>query len=162
LLHWRRRSLWQVLLQQGLKQQDDEERECEHQQEPAVQPGFLLRIFELCQSYSSMTANSGRATTSRSAGIAGHLHRIISSTRKRMTAQQTPRCHHASPRDAVMRDGIHGVFRAGRHIAARRRKHGRDRPFVSPQRAKRKFLPNAHVSQHCQRAGRRACFSANF
>src|SRR5208337_4785773 len=81
LLRW---GLRQVFLQEGLKQNDDQKSGRKHQQQPAVHPGFLLRILKFCQSSFSVTANFSLAATSRSLRIAADLYRIVSPPRKRM------------------------------------------------------------------------------
>ena len=55
-LGYRCGRLRQILLQQGLKQNDDQECEREHQQQPALHAGFLLRIVEFRQIRYSVTA----------------------------------------------------------------------------------------------------------
>src|SRR6202035_1389044 len=48
-----RRRLRPVLLQKRLKQHDDQERQRKDDQQPALHPGFLLRIVKFCQISSS-------------------------------------------------------------------------------------------------------------
>src|SRR5712691_9031108 len=60
-------------------------------------------------------------------------HRIIAAARERMTAEDANKGHPSAAQSAIALDGFHGIFGAGRHVAASRRKQGRDRPLVSPQ-----------------------------
>src|ERR1035437_9483715 len=64
-------------------------------------------------------------------------HRIVPPMRKGVTPQQPPQSHQPSAQRAIPFHRLHRVFRAGRNIAARRRKHRRDRPLITPQQLQR-------------------------
>src|SRR5208283_79361 len=54
-----------------------------------------------------------------------------------MTAEDAGESHPSAAQDAEALNGLHGIFGAGRHVAAGRREQGRDGPFVSPQQLQR-------------------------
>jgi hypothetical protein len=68
--------------------------------------------------------------------------------RKRMTAHQPPQSHQPSPCRAIPFHSLHRIFRAGRNVAACRRKHRRDSPLVPSQQLQSGALGNlAHRIQ---------------
>ena len=60
-------------------------------------------------------------------------HRIVSAARKRMAAEDAGEGHPSTPQSSVAFYRFHGIFRAGRHVAASWRQQGRDRPLVDSQ-----------------------------
>jgi hypothetical protein len=60
-------------------------------------------------------------------------HWIVAAVCERMAAQQPPQRHHSSTQGAITLDGLHGVFRTCRNIAACGREHRRDGPLVGSQ-----------------------------
>jgi hypothetical protein len=67
---------------------------------------------------------------------------------KRMTAPEPPQSHQPSPRHAIPFHSLHRIFRAGRNVAACRRKHRRDSPLVASQQLQSDALGNlAHRIQ---------------
>src|SRR5580693_6799464 len=56
---------------------------------------------------------------------------------KGMAAEDTGEGHPSAAQGAVALDGLHGIFGAGRHVAASWREKGRDGPFVGPQQLQR-------------------------
>jgi len=63
-----------------------------------------------------------------------------------MTANDAGAGHPSPAQNAVTLDGLHGIFGAGRHVAAGRRQDRRDGPLVGPQQLQRdEFGDVAHV-----------------
>src|ERR1700686_1535712 len=67
-------------------------------------------------------------------------HRIQPTLRERMAPQHTPSPHHSTPQHAIPLYRFHRVLRTRRHVAARRRKHWRNPPFVKSQQPERERL----------------------
>jgi len=66
---------------------------------------------------------------------------------KGMTAQEASHGHPSAAHSTVAINRFHGVFRTGRHVAAGRRKHGRDGPLVSPQQLQNYEFGALHQSR---------------
>src|SRR5581483_902762 len=65
-----------------------------------------------------------------SLGFLNSWHRIVAARVERMAARQPAQHQPAPPPDAVARDGLVAVRRAGRVVATDRRKQWRDHPLV--------------------------------
>ena len=75
-------------------------------------------------------------------------HRIVTTLRKRMTPQQPQQSLQPPAQHAVTFDGLGGIFGASWNVAARRRKHRRNRPLVTSQHLQHnEFRELTHVDR---------------
>lgn len=87
---------------------------------------------------------NGNSRRAMSGGFGGNCHlaqngrnnRIVSTMRKWMAAQQSPRGFQASTDRAVTLDGLGSVFRTGGDVSAGRQEQRRDQPLVRSQQQK--------------------------
>src|ERR1700722_14656420 len=60
-------------------------------------------------------------------------HRIVSPTRKRMTAHEPPQSHQPATPRPIPLHSLNRIFRTRGNIPARRQKQRRDRPLITSQ-----------------------------
>src|ERR1035441_7140763 len=86
-------------------------------------------------------------------------HRVVAGAGEGMTAEDTGEGHPSAAQSAVTLDGLHGIFGAGRHVAAGCGQQGRDGPLVGSQQLQRdefgEMLQERPSGGACPERGRR-------
>jgi hypothetical protein len=158
--------LRQILLEQGLKDNEDDEGQKKDEKKPALSAGFLLRIFEVWQSFIKYLGANARSLTESFIAALKHStnqnqsyaanrcksqqhfvsqfsrprlpnNRVKTATSKGMATEDAGEGHACAAQSAVALNGLHGIFRASRHESAGRRQQGRDCPLVDSQQLQR-------------------------